>query len=161
MGDVELHLPPDVQYVGLARLVVCAAARQAGMIGERVEDLRIAVSEAITNAVVAHRRVGQASPVVLRFGTNDDGCFEVTVVDTGPGFQPLPPEPMNGRDWAIEGGLGVIIIRGLTDDVRFLRDEGMRVSMSFAMDLAGDGSGERHLRRGRWPTGGSASWIDD
>lgn len=146
MGDVELHLPPDVQYVGLARLVVCAAARQAGMNGERVEDLRIAVSEATTNAVVAHRRVGQVSPVVLRFGATDNGGFEVTVVDTGPGFHPLPPEAMNGRDWAIEGGLGVTIIRGLTDDVRFVRDEGMRVSMSFAMDLGADGGEERNGR---------------
>lgn len=146
MGNVELHLPPDVQYVGLARLVVCAAARQAGMNGERVEDLRIAVSEATTNAVVAQGHVGQSAPVVLRFGATEDGTFEVTVVDTGPGFEPVNPESMNGRDWAIEGGLGVTIIRGLADDVRFLRDEGMRVSMRFAMDLSGDGSEERSGR---------------
>ncbi len=131
---IELHLPPALQYVGLARLIVCAAARQAGMNGERVEDLRIAVSEATTNAVIAQRRVDVGQPVVLRFGA-ERGAFEVTISDGGPGFDPAPRESPNGRDWSAEGGLGVDIIRELADEVHFARREGMRVSISFAVDL--------------------------
>jgi serine/threonine-protein kinase RsbW len=131
---IELHLPPELQYVGLARLIVCAAARQAGMNGERIEDLRIAVSEATTNAVLVQRRVDPSVPVVLHFGAAD-GAFEVTIVDTGPGFQPMPAHTGNGRDWSIEGGLGITIIRELADDVRFVREDGMRVSIRFAVDL--------------------------
>lgn len=134
MGDVELRLPPDVQYVGLARLVVCAAARQAGMASERVEDLRIAVSEATTNAVVAHQRAERPAHVVLQFGTADDS-FAVTVVDDGPGFEPMPPESIQDRAWSIEGGLGVTLIRGLADDVSFVHGEGMRVAMRFEVGL--------------------------
>lgn len=135
MAAVELCLPANVAYVWLARLVVCAAARQAGMSDERVEDLRIAVSEATTNAVTSHRRAGLDAPVVLRFGPTPDHTFEVTVVDSGPGFEPVTPSSLNGRDWTIEGGLGVTIIRELADDVRFLHNDGMRVSMRFAVDL--------------------------
>src|SRR5688500_9392898 len=83
IAEVELRLPPDIQYVGLARLVICVAARQAGMSTERVEDLRIAVSEATTNAILAHRRSGRSDPVVLSFG-EADGSFAVTVTDAGP-----------------------------------------------------------------------------
>jgi serine/threonine-protein kinase RsbW len=131
---IELHLPSELRYVGLGRLIVCAAARQAGMNGERIEDLRIAVSEATTNAMLAQRRADPSRPVVLHFGAAD-GAFEVTVVDTGPGFEPAPAHADNGRDWSVEGGLGVTIIRELADDVRFVREEGMRVSIRFAVDL--------------------------
>lgn len=134
MGDVELHLPPDVRYVGLARLVVCAAARQSGMAEERVEDLRIAVSEATANAVVAHQRTNAARPVVLQFGPSPAG-FSVTVRDAGPGFQPKTPGEIAKREWTTEHGLGVSLIRDLADDVEFVRGEGMQVHMRFAVGL--------------------------
>ncbi len=135
MLDVELRLPSDVQYVGLARLVVTVAARQAGMVDERVEDLKIAVSEATTNAIVAHQQFSSSSPVILRFGPTSGGSFEVTIVDAGPGFQPQTPEAAAEKDLSTEGGLGVTLIRGLADDVRFLRGEGMKVHMRFAVGL--------------------------
>ena len=134
MGDLELHLPPNVAYVSLARLVVCAAARLAGMDDERVEDLRIAVSEATTNAVAAHLRASQPQPVTIEFGDAGSGTFEVTIADAGPGFQPSPPQALAERGWDVEGGLGVTIIRNLADEVRFDRDGGMRVSMRFTLD---------------------------
>lgn len=138
-ADVELHLPPDVQYVGLARLVVTLAARQAGMADERVEDLKIAVSEATTNAIRAHRQAEEPGPVVLAFGPTADDTFGVTIVDTGPGFDPLPPDAHQQREWTDEGGLGVTLIRGLADDVEFVRGEGMRVNMHFAVGLTANG----------------------
>lgn len=132
-GQVELQLPADTQYVSLARLVVTAVARQAGMDDERIEDLKIAVSEATTNAIKAHHRHHEQRPVVLQFGAAGNSSFEVTIVDAGPGFDPLPFLP--NRDWTLEGGLGVMLIRELADDVRFVRGEGMRVHMSFKIGL--------------------------
>ncbi|HWB72960.1 MAG TPA: ATP-binding protein [Egibacteraceae bacterium] len=150
MSDVELRLPADVHYVSLARLVVTAAARQAGMSDDRVEDLKIAVSEATTNAIVAHRRQGTELPVVLSFGPTAARTFEVTISDTGAGFEPLSPEAFQRRDPTTEGGLGVTIIRGLADDVEFVRGEGMRVHMRFEVDLGGGGG------QARWRNGGQA-----
>lgn len=146
-SEVELRLPPDVQYVGLARLVVTVAARQAGMNDERIEDLKIAVSEATTNAILAHRRSDEPRPVVLSFGPTRQDAFGVTIVDTGPGFDPLPPHAHDTRAWTDEGGLGVTLIRGLADEVEFVRGSGMRVNMRFAVALSGnhhgDGEGPR------------------
>lgn len=136
---VELRVPPDVQYVGLARLVVTVAARQAGMAGERVEDLKIAVSEATTNAILAHNRSHEDRPIVLSFGPTDRGAFEVTILDDGPGFEPDDLAGADERDWTIEGGLGVTLIRGLADEVEFLRGEGMSVNMRFTVGLSSNG----------------------
>lgn len=138
MGAVELQIPPDTQFVGLARLVVVAAARKAGMEDERCEDLRIAVSEATANAILSHQRSGNPSPVVLRFGKVGQD-FQVEIADTGPGFDPLT-RPLDGRDWMAEGGLGITLIRGLADDVEFVRGEGMHVNLRFAVALR-DGAG--------------------
>ncbi|MGH3922189.1 MAG: ATP-binding protein [Pseudonocardiaceae bacterium] len=133
-GKIELQLPAHVQYVGLARLVVTAVARQAGMAAERIEDLKIAVSEATTNAIKSHQRHHrEQSPVVLQFGPTGNGSFQVTIADAGPGFDPLPTD--RERDWTLEGGLGVMIIRELADDVTFIRSEGMRVHMNFRVGL--------------------------
>ena len=108
------------------------------MAADRLEDLKIAVSEATTNAIHAHERAGlRTDPVVLRFGARDDRAFEVTVVDTGPGFEPGDPIDLSAADWTVreEGGLGVTIIRGLTDACDFVQDAGMVVNMRFAVGL--------------------------
>ncbi len=131
MSDVELSLPPDVAYVGLARLVITVAARKAGMLDEHVEDLKIAVSEATTNAINAHRRSAQPSPVVLTFGVGADHRFTVSVTDAGPGFEPSPSSVMGSHDWSLEHGLGLTLIRGLADGVDFRRSTGMIVAMHF------------------------------
>jgi serine/threonine-protein kinase RsbW len=137
MQEVELKLPPDKQHVGLARLVVVSAARRCGMDEERVEDLRIAVSEATTNAILAHQREDSPDRITLRFGATEDGEFQVTISDTGPGFDPKTAEELEARDWSIEGGLGVTLIRGLADHVEFVREAGMRVQLRFGVALPG------------------------
>lgn len=133
--DAELQLPPDARYVGLARLVVTTAARQAGMDPGRVEDLKIAVSEATTNAIMAHRQQGSPEPVVLLFGPRED-AFNVAITDAGPGFEPTSPQTAENLDWSAEGGLGVTLIRGLADTVEFVREAGMRVQMRFRVGFA-------------------------
>jgi serine/threonine-protein kinase RsbW len=142
MGSpVELQIPPETRYVGLARLVVCAAARQAGLDEERTEDLRIAVSEATANAILAHQRHATDEPICLRFGVAAQGAFQVTVADCGPGFEPAELIDPGERDWPTEGGLGVTLIRGLTDEVEFVRGEGMDVHLRFSVTFDDDGDG--------------------
>lgn len=138
-GHAELHLPPDVVHVGLARLVVTQAARTCGLPPDRIEDLRIAVSEAVTNAILAHQQAGSVKMVVVAFGAVDDGRFEVSISDAGPGFEPMA-DPLEGRAWDIEGGLGITLIRGLADSVDFVRDTGMEVHMRFAASSRSRGS---------------------
>ena len=136
MPDVELRVPADVQYVGLARLVVTAAARQAGMTNDRLEDLKIAVSEATASAIAAHQRAGGEQPVALSFGSVSADQFAVTINNAGP---LTDDEDVGERNWNSEGGLGVTLIRGLADVVDFddTDDEtaGVSVHMRFAVGL--------------------------
>src|SRR5437016_1779354 len=52
---VELEIPARPEFVALARLVVSAmASTDATLSDDQVDDLKIAVSEACTNAIEAH-----------------------------------------------------------------------------------------------------------
>lgn len=51
MGPVRIELPARPEYVGVARLALASLARNAGVEEERVDDLKIAVSEVCTDVV--------------------------------------------------------------------------------------------------------------
>jgi serine/threonine-protein kinase RsbW len=109
------------------------AADRRMLVDEQVDDLKLAVSEACTNAVEAHRRAGTGVPIrVLVFEMADR--IEVHVIDHGGGFDPLslPPHPRvtDPDRLNFERGLGVPLIRSLVDEVEFTRSgPGMTVRM--------------------------------
>jgi anti-sigma regulatory factor (Ser/Thr protein kinase) len=127
-GDlVELELPVRPEVVSVARLVVGAiVATEPLFDDERCADLRLAVSEACTNAIQAQlRRPDEASrqaPIVVRCRSLEDR-IEVTVTDHGGGFDPdaLPAHPAitDPARLEYERGLGIPLIRMLADEHRF------------------------------------------
>jgi anti-sigma regulatory factor (Ser/Thr protein kinase) len=144
---VELELPARPEVVSVARLVVGAIVAADPLFDdERGADLRLAVSEACTNAIQAqmavdadHDEQGQPAddelPIVVRC-TVGDGHIEVSVTDRGGGFDPatLTPHPdvTDPARLDYEGGLGIPLIRMLADDLRFVRnDDGTTVVMDF------------------------------
>ena len=60
-----MSIPAASAYVGIIRLAVASLARSAGFDEERVDDIRIAVSEACTNAVLAHEESGIQDPITV------------------------------------------------------------------------------------------------
>src|SRR5437899_1895434 len=59
------------------------AARRADLSEERIDDVRVAVSELVANAFAAQRRAGVPDPVRIEIGISDR--FEVAVLDRGEG----------------------------------------------------------------------------
>lgn len=81
---VSLEIPPRSPYVGVVRLTVAALARNAGLDEERVEDIRMAVSEACANAVLANEAAGSDEPVAVDW-RHDGDRLVIEVGDRGPG----------------------------------------------------------------------------
>ena len=80
MPVATLSIPPSVEHVRTARLVAVAAARRAGLDEETVDDVRLAVGEAVARAVLRHgaAEIEAHVDVVVR----DDGHgFEVEIHD--------------------------------------------------------------------------------
>ena len=121
--DVVTEFTPGLDYRPVVGLVVAAAAAlDPPPEPERVEDVRLAVTEACSNAVKVHRPEAADEPVVVTCHV-DAGRLLVEVHDRGPGFdpdrlEPLPPATDPER-LEHESGLGVELIRRLADDVTF------------------------------------------
>jgi serine/threonine-protein kinase RsbW len=124
----------------LARLLVTAfASSPVGLPGDRIDDLKIAVSEACTNAIEAHDATDTAERVMVRCREADDH-LEVLIEDRGPGFDPakLPEHPpvTDPERLQFERGLGITLIRALVDEVEFASsDEGtaVRIVMKYGV----------------------------
>ncbi|MDQ4090543.1 MAG: ATP-binding protein [Actinomycetota bacterium] len=120
---VELEIPARAEFVALARLVVSAiAASDSTLADERIDDLKLAVSEACTNAIEAHGAIATDERVLLRCSA-DGGTVEVSIQDRGAGFDPaqLPDHPpvTDPDRLKFERGLGIPLIRALVDEVEF------------------------------------------
>ena len=135
---VRLEVPAQPAFVGVARSVVAAIASALdGIDDDRLEDLRVAVSEACTNAVEAHRRDALDDRVVVRCTTTEDH-LEVCIEDRGSGFDPttvpVPPE-LDSLPQSAERGWGLQLIEALVDEVTFRQtDTGTAVDLVIRFD---------------------------
>jgi anti-sigma regulatory factor (Ser/Thr protein kinase) len=118
---MQLDLSCEASSVGTARNAVARLARDLGV---SVDDVKIAVSEAVANAVVHAYRDRDHGEIRVN-ARNERGRLLVTVADDGMGMTPNPGNP--GLR------LGIPLITKLCEDVRFTSsDDGTVVSMSFA-----------------------------
>jgi anti-sigma regulatory factor (Ser/Thr protein kinase) len=148
MATVEVTFTPLPAHVRTARLVATAVARRSGVDEALLDEVRLAVGEACSRAVEAHRRHCPAEPVRIEM-TDSGERFVVTVSDhapTAPGRPsasgPAAPATVSdgaGHDGigydgesAIPAGFGLAVISGLADDVRVLStSSGVSVRMSW------------------------------
>ncbi|WCO66496.1 ATP-binding protein [Iamia majanohamensis] len=118
---VRLRVPAEPEYLALVRMVVAGTARIDPLLDdERVDDLRVIVSEACTNAIEASARRGEDASTIEVQVRLTPSRVEVVIDDVGGGFDPdqldvLPPvtDPARMR---IERGLGIPLIRALSDE---------------------------------------------
>ena len=122
-GIISLAIPAQPEYLSLVRAVVAAAAAlDPGLGDDRIEDLRIAVSEATTNAIEAHANLGSEERITIKCDLGDDR-IEVEVQDhVVSGFDPgalETPAPLDepGR-LEHEGGFGIPLMRVLADEMK-------------------------------------------
>src|SRR5215469_7566358 len=96
MAMVEVAFTPLPAHVRTARLVAVAVARRSGVADSLLDEVRLAVGEACSRAVEAHREHCPAEPVKIEL-TDTDGRFEVVVTDSAPGAGPADAGPAPGE----------------------------------------------------------------
>ena len=112
---LDLDLPAEPRSVRLAREAVGRVAERVGAHGRTVDDVRLCVSEAVTN-VVRHAYPGAGRREVAIHVERVGGELLVVVRDTGVG--------MSERASRQVGGHGLTIMRELSESCRFVPVDG-------------------------------------
>lgn len=103
-----MSVPATPEAVAEIRTAVCQLARDCGFLDEKVEAIKLAVSEAATNAVL-HGYSDHAGQITVVAELEESGALQVVIGDEGRGM--LPHRDSEGL------GLGVPIMTTLADHV--------------------------------------------
>jgi anti-sigma regulatory factor (Ser/Thr protein kinase) len=122
--------PALPESVPIARRALAAVAAAAGAAGDRLEEIRLAVSEALTNAVVHAYRNGDAGRLHVTAAVTS-GELWILIGDDGRG--------MHARNDSTGLGIGLSLISGLSDDFAILTraSGGTEVQMRFDLKRGG------------------------
>ena len=117
---------------GFARAAVAAFAAQLDPAVDELADLRTAVSEAVTNAIV-HAYPDRLGVVTLSVKLFENGKIQVQVKDKGRGIPDVEKamEPLFTTGGEERSGLGFSVMESFTDRlrVRSAPDKGTTVTM--------------------------------
>jgi serine/threonine-protein kinase RsbW len=119
---VRLSIPARAEYITLGRLALTAIAREHGLPDDILGDLKLALTEACTNSV-RHAYANGEGAVEILFELQFDR-LAVEVRDEGPGFTPPDRRLSDADAELVEGGLGIAIIRALTDEFELVDGAG-------------------------------------
>jgi serine/threonine-protein kinase RsbW len=122
---IRLTIPAKPEYITLSRLALTGLSRVRELSQETLGDLKLAITEACSNAV-RHAYPQGGGVVEILYDLRPDRLV-IEVADDGEGFEPL--EGLNDSGDLSEGGLGIAIIRSIADE--------------FEIDSPGNGRGSR------------------
>jgi serine/threonine-protein kinase RsbW len=119
---VEIYIPSELGYEKIPMAAASTVAQRMGFSPDRIEDLKTAVSEAVTNAI-EHGNLSNVSIRVLVELTVQDTSLTLNIVDQG--RQPIPDisEERPNRP-GHEGGWGMFLIKQLVDEVKVVAKPG-------------------------------------
>ena len=116
---VEMEIPSAPEYVGIVRHAVEGIARRMAFQPGEIDDIKLAVGEACTNAVRHGCPNGDVHNVEIRCVVLAEGLqIEITNSILSCEHPRVPATP----DLEKEGGLGLYLIRQLVDEVDLLWD---------------------------------------
>jgi serine/threonine-protein kinase RsbW len=111
---VRLRIPARPEFVVLSRLALTGLAAPAGISEEALADLKLALTEAVSNSVRHGYRDGDGS-VEIAYELSRE-TIEIEVADAGAGFG-LEPRLATGETGPREGGLGLPLARAVVDEL--------------------------------------------
>jgi anti-sigma regulatory factor (Ser/Thr protein kinase) len=130
--NISESLPACPESVGQARHLLADFAAAVGAGERRIEDIRLASSEALTNAVLHAYPHGEGSVHVTAALVSDD--LWVLIADDGCGMEPQAQRPGLG--------LGLGLIAQLSDHLTIAPRSGGGTEVRMRFTLVGAGRGE-------------------
>ena len=137
---IKLEFPARAVNEGFARAAVAAFVSQLDPTLTELGDLKTAVSEAVTNAVV-HAYPDSLGVVQLRARILPGGELELVIKDKGVGIPDVERArtPLYTTGGEERSGMGFTIMEGFTDKLRVRSVPGRGTTVTMRRRLAGRG----------------------
>ncbi|MCK6625310.1 MAG: ATP-binding protein [Anaerolineae bacterium] len=114
---IEISLPSELGYEKVAASAIAILARRMGFSAERIDDLKTALSEAVTNSIEHGNQLNVQLKVEIIALVESNG-LTLRIIDQGQ--QPLSNLNLARQERADHRGWGLFLIKGLVDEVRAL-----------------------------------------
>jgi len=129
---VHLRIPARAEYITLGRLALTGLSRLRELSDETLADLKLALTEACSNSVRHAYRDGRTGVVDIDYDLQAEH-LAIEVSDDGPGFDYVESE---GEERELtEGGLGLAIIRAVSDEFELGDRDGGGARLRFVKKL--------------------------
>jgi serine/threonine-protein kinase RsbW len=121
MSSASLTVRSDLENLSSIRSFIKETAENAGLPGEGVSQLRLAVDEACANIMIhGYRQNDGEITIAVNHG---GGKMVVSVSDDAPRYNPLKETPSPDLEAPLDerllGGMGVLLIKQNTDAVEY------------------------------------------
>ena len=129
---IKMEISAKPEYVSIIRLTTSGIANKVGFCIDDIEDLKVAISEACTNAI----KHSLDERFIIIYSIIENG-LTIEVIDNGKGYDRSSvsePDINNLK----EGGMGLFIIEALMDEVTVESQEGKGTSIKMTKYLGVD-----------------------
>ena len=129
---IKMEISANPEYVSIIRLTTSGIANKVGFCIDDIEDLKVAISEACTNAI----KHSLDERFIIIYSIIENG-LTIEVIDNGKGYDRgsvSEPDINNLK----EGGMGLFIIEALMDEVTVESQEGKGTSIKMTKYLGVD-----------------------
>ena len=124
----SIEIPSDIGYIKKVSHELLERLKEKGIDRSIQFDVRLAVEEAVRNAIEHGNNYNKELPVLIRYSV-DAKKITVDIQDKGTGFHlKSVPDPREGDNILEAGGRGVFLMHKLMDKIRYNK-KGNRVTM--------------------------------
>ena len=141
---VTLEFPSRSANEGFARAAAACFAAQLDPTLEEINDIKTAVSEAVTNAIV-HAYPDRLGKVALRLRLFEDGVLEIVVKDWGVGIEDVEKarQPLYTTGNEERSGMGFTIMESFMDALKVKSAPGKGTTVTMRKRIARRSGGIR------------------
>ncbi len=127
-NSIEFTLPSELAAQQVVHERIVTQIRNAGSTSRDEFCIRLALEEALTNAIRHGNKLSPDKKVFVK-STVDGGAVTIEIADEGDGFVQVDvPDPTADENLGRPTGRGVLLIQSFMDDVRY-NEQGNEVTM--------------------------------
>lgn len=113
----------DQRETDIPKRAILAELERCGFCDDAVFAIKLALEEALTNAVKHGNRGDPSKTITIRYAVSSEKAVMI-IRDEGDGFSPgQVPDPTTPERLPLPSGRGIMLIRAYMDEVRY-RDQG-------------------------------------